>query len=148
VKKPVHQFRTRWFIDSPVHEFTYSSIDRFTYTFVEALMKKTLALMFVPLLLVSLASYGIADEVTLKASAPGEWTIYNSQGQDIGTLRKVGAESPEVEAGGYSILPKGGQYIGVVKSDGNLQLIVRHPVITPSDARLYLDVLEALKTLN
>jgi len=112
-------------------------------------MKKTLAaLMFVPLLLLGLASYGIADELTLKASGPREWTIYNSQGQDIGTLRKVGQENPEVETGGYSILPKGGQYFGVITSDGSLQLIVRHPVLTPSDARFYLDVLEALKKLQ
>ncbi len=111
-------------------------------------MKKALALMFVALLLMGLASKCLADELTLKASEPGKWTIYNSEGQDIGTLAKVGAESPEVEAGGYSILPKGGRYIGVITRDGSLQLIVRHPVVTPSDVRLYLDVLEALKTIK
>jgi hypothetical protein len=111
-------------------------------------MKKALALMFVALLLMGLTSNGHADELTLKASEPGKWTIYNSEGQDIGTLAKVGPDTPEVEAGGYSILPKGGRYIGVIRSDGSLQLIVRHPVVSPSEVRLYLDVLEALKTLN
>lgn len=111
-------------------------------------MKKALALMFVALLLMGLTSSCLADELTLKPSEPGKWTIYNSEGQDIGTLAKVGADSPEVEAGGYSILPKGGRYIGVIRSDGSLQLIVRHPVVSPSEVRLYLDVLEALKTLN
>jgi hypothetical protein len=111
-------------------------------------MKKALALMFFTLLLMGLASDGLADELILKASGTGQWTIYNSGGQDIGTLRRVGPETPEVEAGGYSILPKDGQILGVVKSDGTLQLTVRHATMTPSSARLYLDVLEALKTLN
>ena len=111
-------------------------------------MKKALALMFIALLFMGLAFNCLADELTLKASEPGKWTIYNSDGQDIGTLAKVGADSPEVESGGYSILPKGGRYFGVIRSDGSLQLIVRHPVVTPSEVRLYLDVLEALKTLK
>ncbi len=112
-------------------------------------MKKALALMFVTLLFMALVSNGRADELTLMASGPGQWTIYNSDGQDIGTLAKVGQGDPiESEAGGYSIRPKGGDYLGVIRSDGSLQLIVRHPVVTPSDVRLYLDVLEALKTLK
>jgi hypothetical protein len=115
---------------------------------VEALMKKALALMFVPLLLMGLTSNCLAEDLTLKASDPGKWIIYNSEGQDIGTLAKVGKDSPEVEEGGYSILPKGGRYIGVITSNGSLQLIVRHPVVSPSEVRLYLDVLEALKTIK
>ncbi|MGO9313544.1 MAG: hypothetical protein ACLQBD_10455 [Syntrophobacteraceae bacterium] len=111
-------------------------------------MKKALALMFVPLLLMGLTSIGLAEDLTLKASDPGKWIIYNSEGQDIGTLAKVGKDSPEVEEGGYSILPKGGRYIGVITSNGSLQLIVRHPVVSPSEVRLYLDVLEALKTIK
>ncbi len=112
-------------------------------------MKKTLPFIFVTLLLMSLSSNGLADELTLKASDPGHWTIYNSEGQDIGTLEKVGQGDPiESEAGGYSIRPKGGDYLGVIRSDGSLQLLVRHATIAPSDARFYLDVLEALKTLK
>ncbi len=112
-------------------------------------MKKMLTLIIVPLLLVGLASIGLADQVTLKDAGPGQWTIVDSEGQELGTLGKVGQSNPaETEAGGYSILPKGGQYIGVVRSDSNLQLSGRHPVISPSDAKLYLDVLEAIKTLK
>jgi hypothetical protein len=111
-------------------------------------MKKVLALMFVPLLLIGLASAGLADELTLKPSGPGQWTIYDANGQDIGTLGREGQEGAEVNAGGYSVLPKSGQYLGIIRSDGNLQLSGRHPVITPSDARLYLDVLDAIKNLN
>jgi len=110
-------------------------------------MQKALALI-VLLFSIGLASNGFADELTLKASGPGKWTIYDSGGQDIGTLGKVGKEEPEVEAGGYSILPKGGQYLGVITSSGNLQLPGRHVTITPSEAQLYLDVLEAIKTLK
>jgi hypothetical protein len=112
-------------------------------------MKKALVLTFVPLFLMGLASIGLADELTLKASGDGQWTIYNSEGQDIGTLGKVGQGNPiEPDAGGYSIRPNGGDYLGVVRSDGTLQLLVRHATVTPSEVRLYLDVLEALKTLK
>lgn len=104
-------------------------------------MKKALALMFVALLLTSFASLSGADEITLKASGEGKWVMLDSGGQEIGTLAKV-------EEGAYSILPKGGQYLGIIKSDGTLQLTGRHPTITPSEARLYLDALEAIKTLQ
>jgi hypothetical protein len=112
-------------------------------------MKKALALTFVTLLLMGLASNGLADELTLKASGTGQWTIYNSEGQEIGTLAKVGPGDPiETEAGGYSIRPKGGDYLGVIRSDGALQLLARHVTVSPSQVQLYLDVLEALKTLK
>jgi hypothetical protein len=111
-------------------------------------MQKALALIFLPLLLIGFASYGLADEVTLKPSAEGTWTIYNSGGEDIGTLSKVGQDNPKVEEGGYSLRPKGGDYLGVILSNGNLQLLVRHATVTPSQIQLYLDVLEAIKTLK
>jgi hypothetical protein len=112
-------------------------------------MKKALAIMFVTLLLMGLASNGLADELTLKDSGPGQWTIYDSGGQDLGTLSRVGQGDPiESEAGGYSIRPKGGDYLGIIRSDGALQLLVRHAIVSPSQVRLYLDVLEALKTLK
>jgi hypothetical protein len=82
-----------------------------------------------------------ADEVTLKALDGGQWAILDSEGQEIGTLAKV-------EEGAYSILPKGGQYLGIVIGNGDLKLSGRHPVISPSDAQLYLDVLDAVKTLK
>jgi hypothetical protein len=104
-------------------------------------MKKALALMFLPLFLMGLVSISLADEVTLKASGEGQWAILNSGGQEIGTLARV-------EEGSYSILPKGGQYLGIVKSNGDLQLPSRHPTITPTQTQLYLDVLDAIKTLK
>lgn len=111
-------------------------------------MQKAFALIFLPLLLITVASYGLADELTLKLSSENTWTIYNSNGEDVGTLSKVGKENPEVEAGGYSLRPKGGDYLGVIDRNGNLQLIVRHPTVTPSQIQLYLDVLEAMKKLK
>jgi len=104
-------------------------------------MKKAFSLIALFLLLMGLVSVSTADQVTLKVSGDGKWAILDSGGQEIGTLEKV-------EEGAYSILPKGGQYLGVVRSNGDLQLTGRHPAITPSQAQLYLDVLEALKTLK
>jgi hypothetical protein len=103
-------------------------------------MKKVLALTFLPLLLVSLGSFALADEVTLKVSGVGKWAIVDSGGQEVGTLAKV-------DEGAYSILPKNGQYLGIVISNGDLKLTGRHPTVSPSEAQLYLDVLEAIKCL-
>ena len=100
-----------------------------------------LALIFIPLLLIGFASQGLADELILKASNPGEWLIYDSRGQELGTLALV-------EEGAYSIRPKGGQYLGIIRSNGDLQMTGRHPVMSPSEARLYLDALDAIKGLK
>lgn len=100
-----------------------------------------LALIFLPLVLISLASEGLADGVALKPSSQGEWLIYDSSGQEIGTLALV-------EKGAYSIRPKDGQYIGIIIANGDLKMTGRHPVLTPDGAQLYLDALEAIKTLK
>jgi|SRR5208337_5043611 len=100
-----------------------------------------LALIFLPLLLIGLVSEGLAEELILKASNQGEWLIYDSTGQEIGTLALV-------EEGAYSIRPKGGQYLGIIRANGDLQMTGRHPVMSPSEARLYLDALDAIKALK
>ena len=104
-------------------------------------MTKAVAFALLPLFLMGPVSVSLADEVSLKPSGEGQWAILDSGGEEIGTLAKV-------EEGAYSILPKGGPYIGIVKSNGDLQLTGRHPVLSPSGAQLYLDVLEAIKTLK
>jgi hypothetical protein len=53
-----------------------------------------------------------------------------------------------VDEGAYSIQPKGGQYLGIVISNGDLKLTGRHPTMSPAQAQLYLDVLDAIKTLK
>ena len=111
-------------------------------------MKRAVIPMFFPLLLMVLVSNSLADEFAARVSGPGQWIMVDSNGQEVATLGRVGTEGAEVNAGGYSILPKGGQYLGIVRSDGNLQLSGRHPVITPSDAKLYLDVLEVIKAIQ
>ena len=103
-------------------------------------MKKALALICLSLFLMGVVSISQADELTLKALDDGKWAILDSSGQELGTLAKVDE--------GYSILPKGGQYLGVVKSNGDLQLLARHVTVSPSEVRFYLDVLEAIKTLK
>lgn len=104
-------------------------------------MKKALALIFPCLFFMGLVSIGLADELTLKPQEDGKWAILDSSGQNLGTLAKV-------EEGAYSILPTGGQFLGIVKSNGDLQLTGRHPVMSASQAQLYLDVLDVIKTLK
>jgi hypothetical protein len=104
-------------------------------------MKKALALICLSLFLMGFVSVSLADELSLKALDEAHWVILDSGGQEIGTLEKV-------EEGAYSILPKGGQYLGIVKGGGELQLSGRHPTMSPAQAQLYLDVLEAIKTLK
>ncbi len=104
-------------------------------------MKKALALISLSLLLMGFVSVSLAGELTLKPLEEGKWAIIDAGGQELGTLAKV-------DEGGYSILPKGGQYMGVIKSNGDLQLLVRHAAVSPSEVRLYLDLLEAIKTLK
>jgi hypothetical protein len=104
-------------------------------------MKKALALSFFCVFITFFSpARSLADGVCLKSAGGGQWAIIDSAGRQIGTLGRV-------EPGAYSILPTGGQYLGVVKRNGDLQLQGRHPVISPSDAQLYLDVLNAIKTL-
>jgi hypothetical protein len=104
-------------------------------------MKKALALICLPLFLMGFVSISQADGLTLKALDQDHWTILDSGGEEIGTLAKV-------EEGAYSVLPKEGQYLGIIKSSGELQLQGRHPTMSPDQARLYLDVLEVIKTLK
>ncbi|MGA2936495.1 MAG: hypothetical protein ABSF52_05270 [Syntrophobacteraceae bacterium] len=104
-------------------------------------MKKALALICLSLFLMAFVAISLADEVTLKALGEGKWAILDEGGQELGTLAKV-------EEGAYSILPKGGQYLGIVRSNGDLQLTGRHPTMSPAQAQLYLDVIEAIKTLK
>ncbi len=104
-------------------------------------MKKALALICLSLFLMGFGSVCLADGVTLKALEDGKWAILDSDEQEIGTLAKV-------DEGAYSIQPKGGQYLGIVISSGDLKLTGRHPTVTPAQAQLYLDVIDAIKTLK
>jgi hypothetical protein len=100
-----------------------------------------LALIFLPLLLIGFASVGLADELIVKPSKPGEWILYDATDQEVATLALV-------EDGAYSIRPKGGQYLGIIRANGDLQMTGRHPVMSPSDAQLYLDAVDAIKGIK
>ena len=72
-----------------------------------------LALIILPLLLIGFASVGLADELIVKPSKPGEWILYDTTDQEVATLALV-------EDGAYSIRPKGGQYLGIIRANGDL----------------------------
>lgn len=87
------------------------------------------------------SQYAVADELTLSQVNKGEWKILDSSGQSIGILKSI-------EDGGYSVQYTGGEYLGVIASNGELRKTGRHPTFTETDANLYLDVLKAIKRLK
>ena len=53
-----------------------------------------------------------------------------------------------VEEGAYSIRPKGGQYLGIIRPNGDLQMTGRHPVMSPGKPGFTWTSLDAIKTLK
>ncbi len=105
-------------------------------------MRRLFALFFLPIFAMTVASAVMADEITLKKTNSDEWIILDSDGEQIGILRDMH------EDGAYSIQEKNGEYLGVVKNNGDLQMPRRHPLLSPAEAQLYLDVLRALQTIK
>ncbi len=104
-------------------------------------MRKFLFAALVIILLIGTVEPAFADKLSLKLLKPGEWTILNSSGAQVGTLKSL----PE---GGYSLLTGSGRYLGAILQTGELQSNIRYQRYTPEEAQLYLDVLEAIKSLK
>ncbi len=104
-------------------------------------MRKFLFAALVVILLIETAVPAFADKLSLNPVNPGEWTIWNSGGAQVGTLKSL----PD---GGYSLLTGSGRYLGAILKTGELQSNIRYQRYTPEEAQLYLDVLEAIKSLK
>lgn len=89
-----------------------------------------------------LSTLSFAGKITLNPQSAIEWTIQDSEGRSIGTLRRMEEEDA------YSVQMKDGQYLGIITKTGELQMPRRHPLLRPEEARLYIDVLDALPSLK
>ncbi|MHC1726050.1 MAG: hypothetical protein AB9866_08620 [Syntrophobacteraceae bacterium] len=105
-------------------------------------MRRTLiAACFIFLCSSMLPLHCFAGSITLKPNSEGEWAIQDSKEQPLGVLRRAEDES-------FSIQLKDGQFLGLITKTGELQMPRRHPLLKPDEARLYLDVLDALPGLK
>lgn len=98
-----------------------------------------LALLSVFFLLSSQPAF--ADDITLNQVNAGEWKIQDSSGQTIGTLKSI-------DSGAFSVQFSSGDYLGIILKTGELKKPGRHPAFTESDAKLYLDLLKAIKNIK
>ncbi len=89
-----------------------------------------------------LSTLSFAGKITLNPQSEIEWAIQDSEGRNIGTLRRMEEEDA------YSVQMKDGQYLGIITKTGELQMPRRHPLLRPEEARLYIDVLDALPGLK
>lgn len=100
-----------------------------------------------PAILVLLFSFlfiqhAVAEELTIKkAEQQGTWKILNSKGEQVGTLRTA-------EDGAYSVQLPSGDYMGFILKTGDLKKTQRHPLISPAEARLYLDIWAAIRKMK
>ncbi|MCE5335488.1 MAG: hypothetical protein LLG06_12970 [Desulfobacteraceae bacterium] len=104
-------------------------------------MKKLIFPILAVLLFCSAVCWAANEEVTLKQTKPGEWTIIRPSGEMAGTLKRV-------ENGAYSIQLANGQYFGIILKTGELQSNRRHALFTPDEAQLYLDALKAIRNMK
>jgi len=105
-------------------------------------MKKTALFALLFLFCLAPVLYAETDAITLKQSAKGEWKMLDRNGQQVGTLRLM------EEGTAYSIQLPGGEYMGIIFKTGQYQKPGRRPLVTPDDARLYLDTWEAIQKLK
>ena len=104
-------------------------------------MRKVILLATITLLLSLSPLSVLAEGVTLKAKGKHEWEMYNRNGDFVGTLQKT-------EEDNFTFFDEEGNYLGLILKSGKWKPKGVNPRITPEDARLYLDVLEAIKAIK
>lgn len=82
-----------------------------------------------------------AEELTIKKADQGTWKILNAKGDQVGTLRTA-------EEGAYSVQLPSGDYMGFIMKTGELKKPQRHPLISPAEAQLYLDIWAAIQKMK
>lgn len=104
-------------------------------------MRKATFFALLPLFFLLFSQQAFADGVTLNKVNPGEWKILDSTGETLGTLKTM-------EDGSYSVQYAAGDFLGIIIKTGELKKTGRHPIITETDARLYLDLLKAIQQIK
>lgn len=104
-------------------------------------MRKTLFFALLSIFFLLLSQQAFADELNLTKVNQGEWKIQDSSGQAIGTLKRIEDEA-------FSVQLSAGDYFGIILKTGELKKTGRHPSFTESDAKLYLDLLKAIKKIK
>jgi hypothetical protein len=105
-------------------------------------MKKVALLATMIALFCSSAFPVFSGEVTTRPKGQNKWEMLNQNGDIVGTLKGT-------EEGNYKFYNRGGGYVGLILHSG--KWIPRdsrrsYTTITPEEAQLYLNALEAIKT--
>ena len=107
-------------------------------------MKKVVLLATMLVLLCSTSFPVFSEQVATRPKGQNEWEVLNQNGNVLGTFQRT-------EKGNYKFYNTGGGYVGLILDSGTwIPRDARrsYTYITPEDAQLYLDVLEAIKTIR
>jgi hypothetical protein len=107
----------------------------------EAVMKKVIFLVTITILFSLSSLFVLADEIRLKAKEEHEWEMYNQDDDFVGVLQKT-------EEGNFTFFDKDGNYLGLILKSEKWKPKGVNPKITPEDAKLYLNALEAIKGMK
>ena len=108
-------------------------------------MRKAILSLAVIVLFFFIAPNAFSDEIVLKANEKDKntWQMQNKKGDMIGTLKKEGDV--------YRFFDKNQEFMGSILESKRLMpkgYRSRSTKISPELAQLYLDILEALKTIK
>jgi hypothetical protein len=107
-------------------------------------MKRVVLLATIFVLLCSTSSPVFSEQVATRPKGQNEWEVLNQNGNVLGTFQRT-------EKGNYKFYNTGGGYVGLILDSGTwIPRDARrsYTYISPEDAQLYLDVLEAIKTIR
>jgi hypothetical protein len=107
-------------------------------------MKKVVLLATMLVLFCSTSFPVFSEQVATRPRGQNEWEVLNQNGNVLGTFQRT-------EKGNYKFYNTGGGYVGLILDSGTwIPRDARrsYTYISPEDAQLYLDVLEAIKTIR
>ena len=107
-------------------------------------MKKVLLLATMIVLFCSSLFPVFSEQLATRPKGQNEWEMLNQNGDVVGTLKKT-------EKGNYKFYNGGGRYVGLIFQTGKWmprEASRSYTTITPEEAQLYLDTLEAIKTIR
>lgn len=82
------------------------------------------------------------DDFSIQPAGKDTWKILNGFGRQVGTLRTAD------EKGAYSVQLMDGTYMGFILGGGDLKKPQRHPAISPSEAKFYLNTWAAIQKMK